>query len=94
MKIGLIAMSGIRCDDPELAALGLSLPGFLDRGAAIASLPSLALLTLARLTPPEHQVEYLEVPALAKVTGLPGEFDMVAISSYAAQILEAYSMCK
>jgi len=92
MKIGLIAMSGIRCADEELAALGLSLPGFLDRGAAIASLPSLAMLTLAGATPLEHQVEYIEVAALANVPTLPGQFDMVAISSYSAQILEAYEL--
>ncbi len=50
MNIALIAMSGIRCDDKELASFGLSLPGLLDRGKTIASLPSLALLTLAGLT--------------------------------------------
>ena len=93
MKIGLIAMSGMQCQDKELAALGLSLPGFLDRGKAIASLPSLALLTLAGLTPREHEITYLEVPDLADVIGLPGEFDLVAISSYSAQIMQAYELC-
>jgi hypothetical protein len=61
MKIGLIAMSGIRVCDPELLQLGFSLPGFVERGKIIASLPSLGLLTLAALTPPHIEVEYIEV---------------------------------
>ena len=47
MKIGLIAMSGIRVCDEELLTLGLTLPGFVERSKVIASLPSLGLLTLA-----------------------------------------------
>ena len=47
MKIGLIAMSGIRVRTPELAELGVTLPQFVNRGKVIASLPSLGLLTLS-----------------------------------------------
>ena len=43
MKIGFLALSGIRAHDPELLALGLTLPGFVNRSKAIASLPSLGL---------------------------------------------------
>ena len=39
MKIGLIAMSGVRVFNPELAAMGVTLPGFVNRGKVIASLP-------------------------------------------------------
>jgi len=46
MKLGLIAMSGIRAHNPELMALGLTLPGVVERSRVIASLPSLGLLTL------------------------------------------------
>ena len=49
MRIALIAMSGIRAHNPELTELGMTLPGFVERGQAIASLPSLSLLTLAAL---------------------------------------------
>lgn len=94
MKIGLIAMSGVHVTDPAVAAAGLTLPGFLDRGKAIASLPSLALLTLAGLTDPRHEVCYVEVPYLKDVEGVPGEFDMVGISSYSAQINEAYDLAQ
>ena len=53
MKLGLVAMSGVRAYNPELTRLGLTLPGFVERNRTIASLPSLGLLTLAGMTP-EH----------------------------------------
>ncbi len=94
MRIALIAMSGVRACDEELLRLGLTLPGFVERSKTIASLPSLGLLTLAALTPPEHEVEYLEVPDIADVHELPQGFDLVAISSYSAQIGEAYELAQ
>jgi hypothetical protein len=48
MRIGLIAMSGVRVHNPKLAALGVTLPQFVNRGQVIAQLPSLALLVLRR----------------------------------------------
>ncbi len=90
MKIGLIAMSGIRACDPELLRLGLTLPGFVERSQVIASLPSLGLLTLAGMTPKEHECEYHEIDDIRKVKQLPNGFDLVAISSFSAQINEAY----
>jgi radical SAM superfamily enzyme YgiQ (UPF0313 family) len=92
MKIGLVAMSGIRCYDAELMSLGLTLPGFVERSKTIASLPSLGLLTLAGMTPPEHEVRYLEVPDIRVAETLPDDFDLVGISSYSAQIDEAYEL--
>ena len=92
MKLGLIAMSGVRAHNPELTALGLTLPGFVERNRVIASLPSLGLLTLAGLTPPEVEICYLEVPDIAAIDGVPEEFDAVAISSFSAQIREAYQL--
>ncbi len=94
MKIGLIAMSGIRVCDTELLHLGLTLPGFVERSKTIASLPSLGLLTLAGMTPPQHEVHYIEVPDLDQINGIPGDFDLVAISSYSAQIDEAYQLAQ
>lgn len=92
MKLGLIAMSGVRVRNAELLALGLTLPGFVERSQVIASLPSLGLLTLAGLTPPDVEIRYLEVADLALVNGVPEEFDAVAISSFSAQIFEAYAL--
>jgi radical SAM superfamily enzyme YgiQ (UPF0313 family) len=90
MKIGFIAMSGVRAHNEELTKLGLTLPGFVDRNRIIASLPSLGLLTLAGLTPKNFEVEYHEIADLKKLPGLPTHFDLVAISTFTAQLKEAY----
>jgi radical SAM superfamily enzyme YgiQ (UPF0313 family) len=92
MKLGLIAMSGVRAYNPELTALGLTLPGFVERNRVIASLPSLGLLTLAALTPKSLDTRYLEVDDISEVDGVPEEFDAVAISSFSAQIGDAYAL--
>lgn len=94
MKIGFIAMSGIRACDRELLALGLTLPGFVERSKAIASLPSLGLLTLAGMTPARHELRYIEVADLDRAESLPADFDLVAISSFSAQIKEAYRLAQ
>lgn len=91
MRVGLIAMSGIRVCDPELARLGMTLPGFVERGRVIASLPSLGLLTLAGMPPKACRLEYIEVRDLATSEEIvPERFDLVAISNLTAQIEDAY----
>ncbi len=92
MKIAFIAMSGIRACDPELLELGLTLPGFVERSKQIASLPSLGLLTLAGMTPSHHDIQYIEIPDLYAEGVELETFDLVAISSYSAQINEAYEL--
>ena len=89
-RIGLIAMSGVRAHNEELTRLGLTLPGFVDRNRIIASLPSLGLLTLAGLTPRKFEIEYHEIADLRKETELPEHFDIVAISTFTAQLKEAW----
>ena len=91
-RIGLIAMSGVRAHNEELTQLGLTLPGFVDRNRIIASLPSLGLLTLAGLTPSRFDVEYHEITDLRKENGLPDHFDLVAISTFTAQLKEAWQV--
>ncbi len=92
MRIALIAMSGIRAYDEELLRLGLTLPGFVERSKTIASLPSLGLLTLAGMTPKRHELSYIEVEDIHSLPALPDGFDLVAISSFTAQINEAYEL--
>ena len=92
MKLGLIAMSGVRAANAELMELGLTLPGFVERSRVIASLPSLSLLTLAGMTPADIHQEYIEIPNIADLDGLAGEYDAVAISSYTAQVKDAYTL--
>lgn len=99
-RIGFIAMSGVRAHNSELTKLGLTLPGFVERNKVIASLPSLGLLTLAGLTPDRFAVEYHEIGDLrrgskatgAKLVDLPGHFDLVAISTFTAQLKEAFEV--
>jgi radical SAM superfamily enzyme YgiQ (UPF0313 family) len=93
-RIGFIAMSGIRAQNQELLKLGLTLPGFVERSKVIASLPSLSLLTLAGMTPPQFEVEYMEVADLKSAPELPDRFDLVAITSLSAQIYEAYKIAE
>lgn len=94
MKIGLIAMSGVRAWSEELNRAGLTMPGVMERGAVIASLPSLSLLTLAGMTDRRHEVSYHEIRDLrAEGTGsLTCEFDLVAISTMTAQVKDAYAV--
>ena len=93
MKLGLIAMSGVRCHNKELMEFGLTLPGFLERSKVIASLPSLGLLTLAGMTPDDIEIVYVEVPDPDSLgEDLPGEFDVVAISSFSSMIKDGYAL--
>ena len=92
MKLGLLALSGVRCHNQELMALGLTLPGFVERSQVIASLPSLGLLTLAGFVPDDIELTYREVPDPAALETLPGPFDAVALSSFSAQMPEAYAL--
>lgn len=92
MKIGLIAMSGVRAFDAELMRIGLTMPGVVERSEVVASLPSLGLLTLAGMTPDQHECHYLEIKELEGLSELPMDYDLVAISSFSAQIAEAYEL--
>ncbi|MBK9118221.1 MAG: B12-binding domain-containing radical SAM protein [Phycisphaerales bacterium] len=94
MNIGLFAMSGIRACNTELLELGLTLPGFVERSKTIASLPSLGLLTLAGMTPARHRTQYYEVPDGRALSALPTGLDLAAISSFSAQIDEAYTLAR
>jgi radical SAM superfamily enzyme YgiQ (UPF0313 family) len=44
------------------------------------------------MTPANVEIEYIEVPDLNAVAGVPGDFDAVAISSFSARIGEAYRL--
>ena len=92
MRIGLIAMSGVRVRTEGLAELGVTLPGFVNRGKVIASLPSLGLLTVAALTPPDVEVAYVEHDALPGEDEALERFDLVGISSFTARIEAAYRL--
>lgn len=92
MRIGLLAMSGVRARDPDLLAFGLTLPGFVERSQVIASLPSLGLLYLAAVTPPGHDLRYLEAEGDGNEPAEVYDCDLVAISTFSAQVFEAYNI--
>lgn len=92
MRIGLLAMSGVRAHDKQLMAFGLTLPGFVDRSKVIASLPSLGLLYLAAVTPPGHDLRYFEAEGDRSEPAEVYDCDLVAISTFSAQIFEAYAI--
>lgn len=94
MRIGLVALSGIRVQDARLLRLGLTLPGFVERSKTIASLPSLGLLTLAGMTPERHALSYHEVRDLAGADAIPPDLDLVALSTFSAQAGEAYALAR
>jgi hypothetical protein len=58
----------------------------------VAALPSLGLLTLAGTTPREHELAYIEVTDPKHLDTLPTGFDLISISSLAAQIKDAYRL--
>jgi radical SAM superfamily enzyme YgiQ (UPF0313 family) len=92
MRIGLIAMSGVRVVNPELVRIGVTLPQFVNRGEVIAQLPSLALVLLAALTPGDVELDYIEVADLADMEQLPTQYDLVGITSYTAMAYEMYAL--
>jgi radical SAM superfamily enzyme YgiQ (UPF0313 family) len=92
MKIAFLAMSGVRVRSKELLEIGVTLPGFVERSKVIASLPSLGLLTLAGATPREHEVTYYESGDVTPQRLRDEGFDLVAISTFTAQALEAYAI--
>src|SRR5437763_11049526 len=88
MKLGLIAMSGIRAENPDLMKLGLKLPAFLERAMTLFAMPSLSLLMLAGITPDDIEIIYREYREFPQDD--PPECDLAAITSFTAQIEDAY----
>lgn len=60
MRIAFVAVSQTQALDALVHETGQGLRSFLDRWDTIASLPSLALLTLAGMTPARHERRYFE----------------------------------
>ncbi|MFQ5847405.1 MAG: B12-binding domain-containing radical SAM protein [Candidatus Methylomirabilales bacterium] len=91
MRIGLIAIAGVKLQTRKFIDLGITLPQFVNRGRVIAQLPSLALLTLAGATPPGVELEYIEVDDVVTFAERPRlDFDLVALSTYTARAFDAY----
>ena len=96
-RLLLLSLCGVRIVDPQLRELGVTLPGFVERGETIAALPSLSLLVLAAHSPEHWHCSYQEIDVLdddlaATVAGQA--FDLVAITALSARILEAYQLAR
>src|SRR5919202_2783430 len=93
MRIGLIAIAGVKLQTRKFIELGITLPQFVNRSQVIARLPSLALLTLAGATPAGVELEYVEVEDVAAFARQPRlDFDLVALSTYTARAFDAYQV--
>ena len=90
LRMGLVALSGTRVQDPELVRMGMTLPGFVERNRTIAALPSLGLLTLAGMTPPGVELAYHEVDDASDLEAIPDDYDAVAVSFLSARAPDAY----
>ncbi|MBT5710392.1 B12-binding domain-containing radical SAM protein, partial [Candidatus Poribacteria bacterium] len=91
MRVAFISMSGVRIYSKDLVELGVTLPGFVERGKVIASLPSLAGVTLAALTPEDVEFEYIEVDDI-DAHDLDTAYDFVALSTFTAMAYECYDL--
>ena len=91
VKIGLIAIAGVKIQTRKFVNLGITLPQFINRGQVVAQLPSLALLSLAGVTPGGVEVAYIEVDDVEAFARDPRlDFDLVALSTYTARAFDAY----
>lgn len=93
--LALVALSGVRVWEEELAKLGMSLPGLGPRGSAIAALPPLGVLTLAGLTPDDwgislHEAARVDDEMVERI--VREQPTLVGISALTASILEAYAL--
>ena len=91
MRVGLIAIAGVKLQTRKFIELGITLPQFINRGEVIAQLPSLALLTIAGTTSDDVEYTYLEVDDVESFVAQPRlDFDLVALSTYTARAADAY----
>lgn len=84
MRIGFLALGGLRVADSSLLEAGMRYPALADRARQIASLPSLGLLTLAGMTPSRFGPRLIEVPPNTEEFNLPTDCDVLAITALAA----------
>ena len=91
--VALVPFTGFRVRDVEMLALGMKLPGLKQRGAALAELPALGLLTLAGLNPPHWTASYHPSAAAGNLLleqVLATRPTLVALSALTASVEEAY----
>ena len=94
--VAFVPLVGFRIKEEEMAAWGMSLPGFQSRAAAIAELPALGLLTLGGLTPESwtcsyHPTAICDEGVIQQIVS--SNPTLVAVSALTASVDEAYHLC-
>ncbi len=93
--VAFVPLTGFRVREEALRELGVSLPGLADRGAAIARLPALGVLTLAGMTPEPWTCSYHDTAGasegLVEIVAQERP-DLVAVSALTASTEEAYRL--
>ena len=92
MKIGFLALSGIRAHDPELLALGLTLPGSCIAARRSRRSQPRPAVSGGRARRPDHELEYSKRRPTARSRRRCIACDLVAISTFSAQVFEAYAI--
>lgn len=91
--VTFVPFTGLRVCDDRLRALGLTLPGLVERGRAVGELPGLGLLTLAGMLPQGWTSSYRthseNYESLVEEV-LQEKPSLVALSALTASIEEAY----
>jgi len=96
MRIGFVAITGLRVANTDLLELGMQFPALSRRAEEIASLPSLGLLTLAGMTPDRFGRRFLEIDDPV-TCDLPLDCDVIAITALAAterEVIELARRCR
>jgi hypothetical protein len=91
--LALVAFSGLRVREAELAELGMKLPGLGQRANTLRQLPSLGLLTLAGMLPDDWSSSYHEADGCRDQllqTIVAERADLVAVSALTASAEAAY----
>lgn len=94
--VAFVPLVGARVHEERVLALGMSLPGFRQRGRAIGGLPALGLLTLAGMTPGAWGRSWHELqgdPRTVVDELVLQRPTFVAISALTASVDEAYALC-
>jgi radical SAM superfamily enzyme YgiQ (UPF0313 family) len=94
MKIALIAMNGTPIQDPVVSGIVKRSQSLSARLAAVASLPSLGLLTAAGVIRGQADTTYLQCSSAQQISRLPCDFDLIAISTLSAQIEDAFAVAE
>ena len=95
--VTFVPFTGLRVCDEQLRDFGMTLPGLVERGRAVAELPGLGLLTLAGMLPKGWTSSYRShngnSESLVEEV-LQDKPSLVAVSALTASIEDAYRFCK